>query len=75
MAIQNINLHYRCEECSAANAWGTGCAHGLLFPVLLRMSGAESCPNFRHKTREQLEEQIKLRQHEKDIFENAKLKK
>lgn len=72
MAIQNINLHYRCEECAEANSWGTGCTYGLLFPVLLKMSGAENCPNFRHKTREQLEEQIRQRQMEKELFENAK---
>ena len=57
MAAENINLIVKCDQCTFADSQGCGCKHGLMFPVLVFMSGKE-CPNFKTKTTEQLEEQI-----------------
>ena len=35
MSAFNINTYYGCETCEAANEYGNGYKHGLLFPVLL----------------------------------------
>ena len=50
-----------CDDCRYANAHGQDCKHGLLFPVLALMAGYKHCPNFKNKTREQIEEQIILK--------------
>lgn len=34
MGAFNINLYYGSETCEAADEYGRGCKHGLLFPVL-----------------------------------------
>lgn len=54
----NINLIVKCDQCTFADAHGCGCKHGLMFPVLVFMSG-KNCTNFEPKTTEQLEEQIR----------------
>lgn len=56
-----------CEDCRFANGHGQNCKHGLLFPVLALMAGYERCPNFENKTREQLEEQIRLNEYERKM--------
>lgn len=68
MAARSINIMYRCEECTFADAWGRGCEHGLMFPLLLLMGNYKSCPNFKGKTNAQLEEQRKLLEDEKETF-------
>lgn len=40
-----IQEFYHCEQCRSAKG-DSGCAHGLLFPVLLVMNNMSSCPNF-----------------------------
>lgn len=62
MAAQSINLMFRCEDCTFADAYGRSCKHWLLFPVLLLMAGAKNCPNFQPKTKEQTEEQMKIKE-------------
>ena len=54
-----------CEDCRFANEHGQGCKYGLLFPVLALMAGYERCPNFKGKTREQIEEQLILKEYGK----------
>ena len=60
MSALNINMYMGCEDCTFADAYGRGCKHGALFPVLLLMANKKECPNFQKKTTEQLEEQLKL---------------
>ena len=62
MAQGSINLLMGCEECRFADAYGRGCSHGLLFPVLATMAGYDRCPNFQPKTTEQIKEQLKLKE-------------
>ncbi len=66
MAVGDIHIMYRCEDCKFADEYGRSCQHGLLFPVLLLMAGKRQCPNFEGKTREQLEEQLRLREYERE---------
>lgn len=47
MGAFNINLYYGCETCEAADEYGRGCKHGLLFPVLLVMANKRRCPNYK----------------------------
>ena len=60
MTAYNINLNIGCEDCTFANAYGQGCKHGLLFPVLAMVAGYERCPNFERKTSEQIKEQLSI---------------
>lgn len=62
MAAVNINIMYRCDDCTYADEYGSSCRHGLLFPVLLLMANKRSCPNFAPKTTEQIEEQLRFRE-------------
>lgn len=48
----NINTYLSCETCEAADKYGNGCKHGLLFPVLLMMVGVTKCPNYKFKNKE-----------------------
>lgn len=59
MATRSINMAIGCEECTHANAYGQDCDYGLMFPPLVFMGGFDKCPNFKPKTTEQLEEQLK----------------
>lgn len=34
----DINTYYGCKTCEAADKYGNGCKHGLLFPVMLVMA-------------------------------------
>lgn len=52
MAALNINTYYNCETCEAADKYGRGCRHGLLFPLLLIMTKANDCPNYKFKYKE-----------------------
>ena len=52
MAALNINTRYNCETCEAADKYGRGCRHGLLFPLLLIMTKASDCPNYKFKYKE-----------------------
>ena len=52
MSAFNINEYYGCKTCEAADEYGNGCRHGLLFPVLLAMSNQQECPNYRFKNKE-----------------------
>lgn len=52
MAALNINAYYDCETCEAADKHGNGCKRGLLFPVLLIMTGKTNCPNYKFKNKE-----------------------
>lgn len=61
MAAQVINIKMGCEECTFADAYGRGCKHGLLFPIMALMAGYERCPNYEPKTTEQIEEQLKIK--------------
>ena len=61
MAAGNVNLLMGCEDCRFADTYGRGCEHGLMFPVLLLMAGQRDCPNFKNKTREQLEIKYNLK--------------
>lgn len=63
MAARSINIMYRCEECTFADAYGRGCKFGLMFPVLVFISHKD-CENFEVKTNGQIEEQLRL-MHEK----------
>lgn len=65
MASLSVNLRMGCEDCRLANAYGQDCKDGLMFPVLALMAGYERCPNFKPKTSEQIEEQIRLKENEK----------
>lgn len=47
MAALNINTYYDCSTCEAADKYGNGCKHGLLFTVLLAMANKRNCPNYR----------------------------
>ena len=64
MAARDVNIMFRCEDCTFADEYGRGCKHSLLFPVLLLMANKQSCPNYKDKTREQIEEQLRLREYE-----------
>lgn len=64
MAAGNLNLEVGCESCTHSDWCGRGCAHGLLFPVLVFMAGYDECPNFEKKTIEQLKEQYEHRRQE-----------
>ena len=59
MSTGNINILVRCDECRHADAYGRGCEHGPMMPVLVFMSG-KSCENFEGKTSEKIEEQLKI---------------
>ncbi len=52
MAALNINTRYNCETCEAADKYGSGCKHGLMFPVLLAIAEANECPNYKFKNKE-----------------------
>ena len=52
MTALNINTYFGCKSCEAANEYGNGCKHGLLFPVLLTMSGKTKCPNYKFQNKE-----------------------
>ena len=56
MAVANLNLMMRCEECKYADAFGRSCEHGLMFPVLAFIVGYKECPNYEKKTLVQLQE-------------------
>ena len=58
----NVNLQMGCEDCRFADSRGLGCTHGLLSPILALMAGRERCPNFKGKTKEQIEEQLKMKE-------------
>lgn len=46
-AAGNIQIMYGCENCKeASDSHGRGCKCGLMFPVLLLLSGMTSCPNY-----------------------------
>lgn len=62
MAAGNINILLGCEDCTFADAYGRGCEHGLLFPVLTLMAGHKHCPNFKPKTTYQIKEQLNLKE-------------
>lgn len=66
MAAGNIHIMYSCYNCRYADEYGRSCQHGLLFPILLLLSGNPSCPNFENKTTEQIEEQLRLKEHERN---------
>lgn len=53
-----------CRRCTYADAYGRGCKHGLMFPVLVFMT-QQPCPNYQQKTLEQLNQQL-------EILENSK---
>lgn len=53
----DVNLTIGCESCTFADYIGRGCQYGLLFPVLVLMSGKD-CPNKNPKTEKQLQEQL-----------------
>lgn len=40
MAALNINTHYNCETCEAADKYGRGCRHGLMFSSPADYSGS-----------------------------------
>lgn len=63
----NVNFQMGCEDCRFANEHGQDCKHGLLFPVLALMAGYDRCPNFEKKTREQIEEQLRLKEYERKM--------
>lgn len=46
------------------DAYGRSCKHRLLYPlaVLMKYGDVYECPNFKQKTTEQIEEQIRLRE-------------
>lgn len=56
------NVNRRCEDCTFADAYGRSCEHGLLYPlaVLIKYGDVYKCPNFKQKTAEQIEKQIRL---------------
>lgn len=62
MAAYDVNG--RCEDCTFADAFGRGCQHGLLFPVMVLMAYRDvyKCPNFEKKTIEQINEQIETKE-------------
>lgn len=64
MAVGNINSLVRCDDCTFADETGKGCKHGLLFPVMVFMSGKD-CPNFKFKNNEQIEAQLNYQRKEK----------
>ena len=66
MAAGYIHIMYRYEDCRYADEYGRSCQHGLLFPILLLMSEKQTCPNFENNTTEQIDEQLRLRQYERD---------
>jgi hypothetical protein len=73
MAARDIHIMYRCEDCRYADEYGRSCQHGLLFPILLLMAGKQTCPNFENKTTEQIEEQLRLKQYERDRQRDSKV--
>lgn len=52
MAALNINTHYNCETCEAADKYGRGCRYGLMFPVMLTIAEACQFPNYKFKNKE-----------------------
>ena len=58
MAIGSINDIVGCYDCKYADQYGRSCKYGLMFPVMLAMTGSNKCPNFKRKTTEQIKEQI-----------------
>lgn len=52
MSAFNINTYYGCETCEAADEYGNGCKHGLLFPVLLVIANKRECPNYRFQRKD-----------------------
>lgn len=73
MAARDIQIMYRCEDCRYADEYGRSCQHGLLFPILLLMAVKQTCPNFENKTTEQIEEQLRLKQYERDRQRDSKV--
>lgn len=57
--MQSVNIMYRCEDCALADKYGRDCKLGLMSPILLLIAGKRDCPNFKPKTAQQVEEQIK----------------
>lgn len=72
MAIASINDIVGCYDCKHADQYGRDCKYGLMFPVMLAMAGSSKCPNFKRKTTEQIEEQIK---HESEVKNEICIKK
>lgn len=54
MSAYCINEGYKCGECRHANEYGQGCDFGVMFQLLLLMSGERQCPNFEYKDKEQM---------------------
>ena len=52
MSAFNINTYYGFETCEAADEYGNGCKHGLLFPVLLVIANKRECPNYRFQRKD-----------------------
>lgn len=52
MSAFNINTYYGCETCEAADKYGNGCKHGLLFPVLLVIANKREFPNYRFQRKD-----------------------
>lgn len=64
MSAFNINTYYGCEACEAANEYGNGCKHGLLFPVLLVMAikGNAQIIDFKERNSMSYKDRIELEQ-------------
>lgn len=62
MAAYNVNS--RCEDCTFSYEYGRMCQHGLMYPLMVIFCYGDmyQCPNFKNKTAEQIERQIKLRE-------------
>lgn len=73
MAGRDIHIMFRCDDCRYADEYGRSCRHGLLFPVLLLMAGKEKCPNFENKTTEQIEEQLRLKEYERNRLRDSQV--
>lgn len=60
MAVGVINELTNCDRCRFADSWGRGCKRNLMRPLVIwMMSGRTKCPDFKPKTSEQIEKQIK----------------
>lgn len=65
MAFACVQDIYLCDQCkSAADIHGRGCAHGLMFPVLLVMANQTTCPNYEFDPRK-VEERLQRREEER----------
>ncbi len=65
METFDINGYY-CLNCTYSDAYGRGCKINSMMPAMLAMMGFDLCPKMERKNEDQLREQLKIMEEEKD---------